>query len=138
MEAAGCYCACAERLLLVKRQSYKSQGNKWGVPGGKLEKNETPLTAVIREMQEEVGVALCPDKVYKVKTLYIRLPSIDYIFHMFYTHLPELPLINLDLGENQESRWTTLQEALQLPLVTSGKEALLYYKSYLSLSKNAP
>ena len=138
MEAAGCYCACRDRLLLVKRQSYKSQGNKWGVPAGKLEKNEDPLSAVIREMREEVGVHLPPESVYQVKTLYIRLPPIDYIYHMFYTQLAELPPISLDLEENQESCWSTLQEALQLPLVAAGKEALLYYKSFLSLSKNNP
>ena len=138
LEASGCYCACADKLLLVKRQPFKSQGNKWGVPGGKLEQNESPLAAVIREIREEVGINLLPDHIFKIKTLYIRLPPDDYIFHMFYTHLAELPSIALDLSENQEARWSTLQDALRLPLVAAGKEALLYYKSFLSLSKNSP
>jgi 8-oxo-dGTP diphosphatase len=132
MEAAGCYCRWTDRLLLIKRQSNKSQANKWGVPGGKLEKDENPLQAVIREMREEVGVSLTSENVFKVKTLYVRLPSSDYIYHMFYTYLSDLPLIILALEENQEFRWSTLQEALQLPLVAAGKEALLYYKNFLS------
>ncbi len=136
MEAAGCYCTYSDKCLLVKRQPFKSQGNKWGVPGGKLEQNESPLMAVIREIREEVGLDLSFDRVFKIKTLYIRLPPIDYIFHMFYTQLTDFPSIELDLSENQEARWSTLQEALRLPLVAAGKEALLYYKSFLSLSKN--
>ena len=138
MEAAGCYCDCLDKLLLVKRQSFKSQGNKWGVPGGKLEENESPLAAVVRELREEVGLELSVDRVFKIKTLYIRLPPTDYIFHMFYTQLADLPSLALDLSENQEACWSTLQEALRLPLVAAGKEALLYYKSFLSLSKNSP
>lgn len=132
LEAAGCYCTWEDKLLLVKRQPFKSQGNKWGVPGGKLELNESPLEAAIRETREEVGIHLPFDQVFKIKTLYIRLPPTDYIFHMFYTQLAQLPSISLDLGENQEACWSTLQEALTLPLVAAGKEALLYYKNFLS------
>ena len=54
MEASGVYCECKDKILLVKRQGHKSQANRWGVPAGKLEKNENPLAAAIREFKEEV------------------------------------------------------------------------------------
>lgn len=132
MEAAGCYCSCKDTLLLVQRQPFKIQGDRWGVPAGKLEEAEDPLSAVVREMGEEVGIHLMHEQLHEIATLYVRLPTRDYTFHMFHTRLLHFPEIILDLSENKEARWTTFTEALALPLVAAGKEALLYYKSYLS------
>ncbi len=131
MEAAGCYCTCEEKILLVKRQPFKTQGNKWGVPAGKLEKNEEPQTAIIRELKEEVGLTVTTDAIQHIKTLFIRLPPIDYIYHMFFTFFHIQPAIVLDLSENQEAMWASLPLALQLPLMAAGKESLLHYHAYL-------
>lgn len=133
MVAAGCYCACKDKILLVKRQSFKSQGNKWGVPAGKLEKNENPLEAIVREMKEEIGVVLRPEDLEHFGLLNVRLPPIDYIFHMFSTQFLSFPPITLDTAENQQAQWVTLENALELPLMAAGREALLYYKQFLGL-----
>ena len=37
------------KVLLAKRPDDKHQGGKWEFPGGKLDGNETPLQALIRE-----------------------------------------------------------------------------------------
>ena len=44
-------------FLLIQRQSNaKYWPLYWGFPGGKVEENETPLEAAIRETMEEIGV----------------------------------------------------------------------------------
>lgn len=143
MEASGCYCRCENKILLVKRQSYKSQGNKWGVPAGKLEIKENPVAAIIREFFEEVGISLHLESLQKMCTFFIRihpmpglvgLPSTDYIYHMFCTSFDSFPPVNLNLDENQEAKWLTIEEALKLPLVAAGKEALFYYQKFLASS----
>jgi 8-oxo-dGTP pyrophosphatase MutT (NUDIX family) len=131
MQAAGCYCCCDDHLLLVKRQSFKSQGDKWGVPAGKLEKDENPADTVIRELKEEVGLPLSLENLQHIGTLFIRLPPIDYIYYMFFTHYPSFPQVIVDLSENQEARWSTLEDALKLPLMAAGAEALLHYRQFL-------
>lgn len=132
MQAAGCYCSYQDKILLVKRQPFKTQGSKWGVPAGKIEKDENPLHAAVRELKEEVGITLTKDSVQEIGTLFIRLEQeFDYIFYMFFTRFLALPPLTLDLSENQEACWTTYHSALQLPLVAAGKEALSHFQTFL-------
>jgi len=44
-----------DRLLLVKRASHLPEGGKWGLPGGYLERDETLVEGVLRELREETG-----------------------------------------------------------------------------------
>ncbi|PRY23045.1 8-oxo-dGTP diphosphatase [Aliiruegeria haliotis] len=44
------------RVLLAQRPEGKSMAGLWEFPGGKVETGETPETALIRELQEELGI----------------------------------------------------------------------------------
>ncbi len=44
------------RVLLAKRPEGKSMAGLWEFPGGKLHDGETPEQAVVRELQEELGI----------------------------------------------------------------------------------
>jgi 8-oxo-dGTP diphosphatase len=44
------------RVLLAQRPPGKSLAGLWEFPGGKVEPGETPEAALIREMQEELGI----------------------------------------------------------------------------------
>ncbi|MGR3814324.1 MAG: (deoxy)nucleoside triphosphate pyrophosphohydrolase [Cognatishimia activa] len=44
------------RVLLAQRPDGKSMAGLWEFPGGKVEDGETPEVALIRELEEELGI----------------------------------------------------------------------------------
>lgn len=45
-----------ERILIARRSQHSAHGGLWEFPGGKLEADESPSAALIREIKEEVGL----------------------------------------------------------------------------------
>ena len=55
--------ACAlidpdSRVLIAKRPAWKAMAGLWEFPGGKVENAERPEDALIRELREELGIAV--------------------------------------------------------------------------------
>ncbi len=48
----------AGRVLLHQRPNGKHHGGLWEFPGGKVEENESPETALSRELAEELGISV--------------------------------------------------------------------------------
>ena len=49
------------RVLIAERPPGKAMAGLWEFPGGKIEPGETPETALIRELDEELGIAVKAD-----------------------------------------------------------------------------
>jgi 8-oxo-dGTP diphosphatase len=124
VEVAACFITVKDNVLFIKRHAHCSEPSKWGIPGGKLEKDETAHQAVVREIKEETGLHL-PLEVKHLGTVYIRYPEVDFIYHMYGHTLSDYPeQIVIDPQEHQEYRWMTLREALQLPLIRGEDECI--------------
>lgn len=54
------------RLLLVRRAAGQTYAGKWCIPCGHIEWGEEIRAALVREMQEETGLTVCPQRVYNV------------------------------------------------------------------------
>jgi mutator protein MutT len=125
MEVSGCYCECGDRVLFLLRSPDKPQGNTWCVPGGKLERGETPSQAVVREVREETGIELDEKTLIYCHKVYIRFPEKDLNLHLFRSVLREVPgSLEIALEEHTSWCWVTLEEALQMPLIPGGSDCL--------------
>lgn len=118
VEVVGCFLEYQDKILLLHRQEQTSQGNLWGIPGGKLEKNETPLEAAIRETKEETGFDISNQPIIYLNKVYIKYPSIDYVYHMIKCTPVEHPEnVKISFNEHKGFTWVTPKEALQMELM---------------------
>jgi 8-oxo-dGTP diphosphatase len=49
------------RVLIAQRPAGKSMAGLWEFPGGKVEEDEVPEAALIRELREELGIEVLAD-----------------------------------------------------------------------------
>ena len=54
--AAAALFDATDRVLVAQRPAGKSLAGLWEFPGGKIEALESPETALIRELKEELGI----------------------------------------------------------------------------------
>jgi 8-oxo-dGTP diphosphatase len=47
------------RVLITQRPPGKPMAGLWEFPGGKVGEGETPETALVRELKEELGIEVC-------------------------------------------------------------------------------
>ncbi|MBS0604931.1 MAG: NUDIX hydrolase [Verrucomicrobia bacterium] len=125
IEVSGCYCEHDGKVLFLLRSPEKPQGNTWCVPGGKLEKGETPTMAIVREVKEETGIDIYNQSLVYCREVYVRFPGRDLTLHIFRCHLNEMPEY-LDIAPDEHStyRWVTIDQALLMPLIPGGSECL--------------
>lgn len=69
------------KYLLMKRSDHPRFGRDADLPGGTLESGEAPLETMIREVTEEIGVALDSQRVEE------RYAGTDYSIHKTMYHL---------------------------------------------------
>lgn len=55
-----------DRILLQQRRLTSEHGGLWEFPGGKVEPGESPQMAILREIDEELGVRLDPASLFPV------------------------------------------------------------------------
>ncbi len=74
MGAFACIFDENKKVLLCHRRDY----DLWNLPGGGVEKNETPWQAVIRETKEETGLEV---KIKKISGIYYKSLADEIVFN---------------------------------------------------------
>ncbi|WP_406205709.1 MULTISPECIES: NUDIX domain-containing protein [unclassified Streptomyces] len=105
----------ADRVLAIRRGPAVARPGYWQPLSGRIEPGETQREAVVREVREEVGLAVVPlAKVWESETD-------DGRFRLhWWTANAETGDIVPDPGEVAEARWVTPEEFLSLDPVFEG------------------
>ena len=78
---AGLIIGDDRRILITQRRADQSLGGKWEFPGGKVEPGEAPVTALARELREELGVAAEVGRIWEV--LFHAYPEFDLVMLVY-------------------------------------------------------
>ncbi|PCO29164.1 8-oxo-dGTP diphosphatase MutT [Morganella morganii] len=120
--AAGVIRNAEGEIFIAQRPLKSHMGGYWEFPGGKLESGESPEQALVRELEEELGIVAVPGKL--LQTAEHEFP--DRLITIYFFLVEEWQ--NAPYGrEGQPSRWVkqTALIAEEFPPVNRGIVALL-------------
>lgn len=120
------------KLLVFLRKRHSKKNGEWieyySIPGGGIDKNETPENAVVRELYEEMGV-----RIELSKLVAHRIGKI-FEHYVFMAHIisgePHL-MMDSEEADLMSSRNQFIVE--WVPVESLTKENLRYYSDYLDL-----
>lgn len=111
------------QYLMIQRAEGIKRGGYWCFPGGHVERDETSKMAILRELDEELGI-----RVYPVHRLgAVRILNPDYILSVWRVdHL--WGDIKPAKNEIADIRWVRLQE---IPTISPGLQSNQYVANLL-------
>ena len=104
------------QIFLVK--NWIGSGN-WQLPGGRINKQENPRQAAIREIKEELGLKLSSSQLSP-----IAAENLSGSLSIYHCQLIGQPTINYNKKEIIAGQWFKPHQLTNLNLVDSSKQAL--------------
>jgi len=106
-----------DQWLISKRTPNKTHPLKWEVTGGAVSAGEDSLTAALREVKEEVGICLDPQK-GRLFASYRRdidmRPCPGFLDVWYFEHDCPIEEITLQEGETCDAKWATEGEIREM------------------------
>jgi len=78
---AGLIIGADQRVLITQRRPDQELALWWEFPGGKVEPGESPIAALVRELQEEIGVTVQVGRIWEV--LFHAYPAFDLVMLVY-------------------------------------------------------
>lgn len=122
-------------LLLIRTHKW---GDRWGVPGGKIEYGETIKEALKREIKEETNLDIREKIFWGPVQEAVQSPEFYRDAHFILLNFFAFSTAK-DVRLNDEAqayRWLSLEEALSWDFNLPTSKLLKFYKDHLPLAEN--
>ena len=101
------------RILIAQRPEGKSMAGLWEFPGGKVDAGETPEFALMRELEEELGIETRP-------TCYSPIAFASHTYDDFHLLMPLFVCRTwrgeIKAKEHQAMKWVRAQDLYDYPM----------------------
>jgi 8-oxo-dGTP diphosphatase len=101
------------RVLLAQRPEGKSMAGLWEFPGGKVDPGETPEAALIRELDEELGISTHASCLAPLTFASHGYPDFHLLMPLFACRRWEGTPVS---REGQALRWVRVQDLRDYPM----------------------
>ena len=116
--SAGALVDIDGRVLITKRPKEKIMDGLWEFPGGKVETNENPEEALMRELNEELGINTWKSCLAPLSFSHFKYPKFNLLLLLFVCRKWEgVP----QPKEKQEIKWVFPVEIQKYPMPEADK-----------------
>ena len=117
-----------EILFTVRNKNDNFEPGKYCLPGGHIEEGEEPISAAVRELEEETGISLKESQIQPCGQYFDKKSHINY----FCAHYDGDPVV-LDEREQQQFEWVSIDDVNDKPLLMNLKEN---FKNIIEIPKS--
>lgn len=127
-----CFIEFENKFLFLQRARKDSQHKLWGIPGGKLDADETIRSALKRELFEELNLLFNENSfLFLSKGLSNNPYDGKYLLYLYYLSLDSYPKITLNAEEHYKYKWIDIENLDKINLLVSQGRAIDLVKNKL-------
>lgn len=124
MQVTTAFLQKGNEFLVLQRAKKDVQHQLWGIPGGKLDQGESPITALVREIQEETTIDLSRNVFQLLGTAMSHTPCDgQYGLYIYHTRIDQRVDVLINTTEHSAFRWVSIDEFISLNLLTAQMDA---------------
>lgn len=112
--------------IFTTQRGYGEFKDGWEFPGGKIEPNETPENAIVREIKEELDTEIIVEK--EIGTIEYDYPTFHISMKCFWCSIKNG---ELKLLEHEDAKWITRSEIDSVDWLPADRGILLKIKEML-------
>lgn len=98
-----------DEKILATQRGYGNHKGRWEFPGGKIEQGESHQEALVREIREELSIAITIDRY--IATIEYDYPGFHLVMHNYLCHAIE---DGMRLNEHMAARWIDSKSAEEI------------------------
>ncbi|OGN60371.1 MAG: hypothetical protein A3F40_04945 [Chlamydiae bacterium RIFCSPHIGHO2_12_FULL_27_8] len=127
-----CFLQKEDKILILQRARKDAQFGLWGIPGGKLDNNETPLEGLLRELKEELKLQFSEkDFTFLGRARSYTESDGEYGLYLFHALFPSDDDVSINKEEHLDFKWVTLEEFENSKLLFAQGEAYYFVENNL-------